>query len=97
MTKGDGMQHREDGGKGEFFVEREGKRVAELTYSLKDGDMVAEHTWVDPAARGGTLAASLVQALAGHARGQGRKVVAVCPYVAKVFGRSPEYADIRKP
>ena len=93
---GDRIAHQETGGRGEFFIERDGKRVAELTYSVVGGDAVAGHTWVDPKHRGGTLAPSLVTALVDWARREDRKVVPVCSYVRSVFGRNAQYADVWK-
>ena len=91
------VQHRESaGGKGEFYVERDGKRVAELTYTVVNGEAVASHTWVDPEHRGGTLAPDMVEALAAWARRGKRLVVPTCPYIKKVFGREEKYADVWK-
>ncbi len=92
----DTIHHREHDGRGEFYVEREGRRVAELTYSSNAGAMVVGHTWVDPTLRGGRLAPSLVDAAAQHARLAGRKIIPVCSYVRAVFGRSAQYADVWK-
>ena len=80
---------------GAFFVEYEGRRIAELTYAMQGDDAVAEHTWVDPKFRGGTLARDLVEALAAWARTEGRKVVPACAYVQGVFARDERYGDLR--
>ena len=93
-TTQDDIQHRDHDGRGEFYIEREGRRVAELTYSSNAGAMVVGHTWVDPALRGGRLAPSLVEAAAGYARAEGRKIIPMCSYVRAVFGRSAQYADV---
>ena len=90
----DPIQHREHDGRGEFYIEREGRRVGELTYSGAGGAMVVGHTWVDPTLRGGRLAPRLVEAAVQHARNQGRKIVPICSYVRAVFGRSSAYADV---
>ena len=58
----DPIHHREHDGRGEFYIERDGRRVGELTYTGMGGAMVVGHTWVDPKLRGGRLAPSLVQA-----------------------------------
>src|SRR5688572_2783565 len=36
----DTIRHREHEGRGEFYIEREGRRVGELTYSSNSGAMV---------------------------------------------------------
>ena len=82
---------------GMFFVEREGRRVAELTYRMMGETVVVDHTWVDPKLRGGALAPSLVQAVVEWARGEKRLISPVCSYVRIVMDRSPEtYKDVRK-
>lgn len=97
MTAGaDGaIRHVENGTRGEFFIERGGKRVAELTYSMSGTAAVVGHTWVDPALRGGTLASDLVEAAVRWARAGDRKIVPACSYVRAVFARTPAYADVR--
>jgi predicted GNAT family acetyltransferase len=90
----DPVQHREHDGRGEFFIEREGKRVGELTYSSHAGAIVVGHTWVDPSLRGGRLAPNLVEAAVSWARAEGRKIIPVCSYVRAVFNRTGQYADV---
>jgi predicted GNAT family acetyltransferase len=90
------IQHEENGGQGAFFIVREGKRIAELTYSSSGTDVVASHTWVDPTQRGGSLASKLVTALVDWVRSGNRKIVPVCSYVRSVFGRSSQYDDVWK-
>jgi len=92
--EGDPIQHRSHGAHGEFFVERDGRRVAELTYSMMGEDAMVGHTWVDPKLRGGGLAPGLVDAVAEWARSEKRRIVPVCSYVRAVFARSPDYADV---
>ena len=81
---------------GAFFIEREGKRVAELTYRMMGGDAMVDHTWVDPGSRGGGEARSLVAAVVDWARQEHLKLVPACSYVRSVFDKTPEYGDVRK-
>lgn len=92
----DRIEHQQTAGRGEFFIERQGKRIAELTYSSSGPDAVVGHTWVDPSLRGGTLAPSLVRAAVDWARESNMKIVPLCAYVRAVFGRTPQYADVWK-
>ena len=89
---------RHEGGErqGAFFIEREGKRVAELTYRMMGADAMVDHTWVDPDVRGGGEAKSLVAAVVGWARQEHLKLVPACSYVRSVFDKTPEYGDVRK-
>lgn len=91
----DSIQHSEGGGHGEFFIVREGKRIAELTYSSAgESAVVVGHTWVDPTHRGGTLAPSLVDAVVAWAREGNRKIVPACSYVRRVFSSSHKFDDV---
>ena len=90
---------RHEGGErhGAFFIEREGRRVAELTYRMNGETAVVDHTWVDPNLRGGKLAPNLVQAVVDWAREANRKISPACSYVRMVMDRAPEtYRDVRK-
>jgi predicted GNAT family acetyltransferase len=89
------IRHVEQGAHGEFFIEVDGRRVAELTYRVSGSDAIADHTWVDPHRRGGTLARDLVEALVAWARTSDRKVVPACSYVRAAFERNAAYADVR--
>lgn len=80
---------------GAFFVEHEGRRIAELTYRESGADAVVDHTWVDPAMRGGGDARRMVDALVAWARGSGHKIVPHCSYVRAVI-RGSDYDDVRK-
>ena len=90
----DPIQHAESGGNGEFFITREGKRIAELTYTSSGSTAVVGHTWVDPRHRGGTLAPSLVDAVVAWARAGNRKIVPACSYVRRVFTSSKKFDDV---
>jgi predicted GNAT family acetyltransferase len=93
----DPIRHDQTERNGMFFVEREGRRVAELTYRMTGDTAVVDHTWVDPKLRGGALAPGLVQAVVDWARSEGLRISPVCSYVRIVMDRSPEtYKDVRK-
>jgi len=94
-TAEDPIQHQSDGRRGAFFIERDGRRVAELTYSLGDGAAIVDHTWVDPALRGGDFARRLVDAVVQWARAGKTRLVPTCSYVRVVLARTSEYADVR--
>ncbi len=82
---------------GIFFIERGGKRVAELTYAMVGESAVGGHTWADPTMRGGRLAPDHVAPVVDWARSEKHTITPVCSYVRRVMDRSPEqYADVRK-
>ena len=90
------IRHESDERHGVFFIEREGRRVAELTYRMSGADATVDHTWVDPRLRGGGEAKSLVEAAVAWARSGHVKLVPMCSYVRSVFDRTPAYSDVRK-
>jgi predicted GNAT family acetyltransferase len=93
----DAIRHDDGERHGMFFIEREGRRVGELTYRMLGDTAVVDHTWVDPSLRGGRLAPRLVDAVVGWAREGNRKISPACSYVRMVMDRSPEnYKDVRK-
>jgi uncharacterized protein len=90
------IQHEGGERRGAFYIEREGRRVAELTYRMMGADAMVDHTWVEPKLRGGGEAGSLVAAAVEWAREEHVKLVPACSYVRAVFDSTPAYADVRK-
>jgi len=69
---------------------------AELTYQLGDSDaMIIAGTFVPRQARGTGVALALVKRAVADARARGRKIAPLCPYVARIFDRHKEWADLR--
>lgn len=90
------VEHTEGRGRGDFHVDRDGKRVAELTYARNAPDRVTlDHTFVDPSLRGRGVAKQLVDAAAEWARRTGTKLAATCPYASKVLEHGHEYDDVK--
>jgi len=77
-----------------IFNEAGDKRIAEIEYELKeDNVIVATHTWTDPSLRGQGVAEQLVDHLVADSEAKGRKIKALCPYVAKKFKENPAKYD----
>src|SRR5262245_58115711 len=92
----DVVQHREQGGRGEFFIERDGERVAEMTYRrLSETTILVDHTEVDVSLRGGGVARKLLDAMVAWARQSGIKIDATCSYVVVQFARDKSLADVK--
>jgi predicted GNAT family acetyltransferase len=73
----------------------DGTRVGELTYSRRDGRIIAVHTKVDESVEGKGVGGALARALLGDARAAGLLVVPQCPFVASYLDRHPDQADLR--
>ncbi len=77
------------------FVLREGGAEAELTFSVVSPTrIIADHTGVPDAMRGTGAGRRLVEALVADARANGITVIALCPFVASMARRHPEWADV---
>ncbi len=85
-------------GKNEFFIENEQKeRLAEITfYDQDEATMVIDHTYVDEALRGQSIARILVNHVVTFARENKKKIIPKCSYAYKVLMSNEEYSDIIK-
>lgn len=89
VTRSDETTH------GAYRIALEGvNRPAELTWQAMGPLRIADHTFVPPEMRGRGVAQVLVEALVCDAREQGFKIVPQCSYVAALFRRNPEWADL---
>lgn len=85
-----------DGESGEYEARVAGAQdVGRLTWVLRGGARVAEHTLVPSAIGGRGVAARLVEALVADARTEGFKIVPACSYVEAQFRRHADWADLR--
>jgi uncharacterized protein len=91
----DVISHQEQGRHGVFFLERDGARVAEMTYQrLGDTRIVVDHTEVDVTLRGKGVARVLLDAVVAWARQTNTKVSATCSYVTAQFARDASIHDV---
>ncbi len=88
--------HQDAAGGGAFYIERDGVRIAEMTYRrTRPGQVLVDHTEVDPVLRGRGVARQLLDALVTWARGSGTRVTASCSYVVVQFARDKSLRDIQ--
>lgn len=91
------INHKEEGSRGEFYIEENGSPIAELTYLLSDDNtMVATHTGTHPKMRGQGIAMKLVEASVEYAREKGLKISPMCSYVAWAFDKREDLRDVAK-
>ncbi|MEU4149160.1 GNAT family N-acetyltransferase [Streptomyces sp. NPDC026659] len=72
----------------------DGERAGLTAYLDREDQRVFHHTEVDDAYAGQGLASRLVQEALTDVRAAGKRIVPVCPYVAKFLERHAEFADI---
>ena len=90
------VKHGETGHRGSFYIERDGDRVAEQTYSkLPDGKtMIIDHTEVADSLRGQGIVRKLTLVAVEWARASGVKIIPLCPFAKAVFDRDPDLRDV---
>ncbi|MER6216205.1 MULTISPECIES: GNAT family N-acetyltransferase [unclassified Streptomyces] len=75
----------------------DGERAGLTAYRDRDEQRVFFHTEIDDAYAGQGLAAILVGQALSDVRASGKRIVPVCPYVAKFLTKHREFADITDP
>ena len=83
------IQKRLDDNKGSFFIEKDGRQVAELDFVIKEDILDAIHTGVRPELEGQGIAGRLFDEMVKFAREKGYKVKPSCPYIDVKFKRDP--------
>ena len=90
----DDIRYERNGNRGAWFIERDGKRLAQMTYTVAGSRVIIDHTDVDDALRGTGAGRRLVQAAVEWARKEKQKLMPLCPFAKSVFDKTPEYADV---
>lgn len=89
------IKQEEHNSKGAFFIEKDGTRVAEMTYSRADDNLIIiEHAEVSEQLKGTGAGKALVKAAVGMAREKDIKILPHCPFVAAMFRKMPEWRDV---
>ena len=88
------VEHEKSGHKGAFVWTQDGKRLAEMTYTVAGSKTIIDHTTVDDVLRGKGVGAQLVRAAVEWARKENVKLLPLCPFARSVFDKTPEYADV---
>ncbi len=85
----------EPNGKGSFFIDRNGERLAEMVIAVDDKNITVYHTEVSPKLKGEGTGTKLLNTMVNYARQHHLKVIALCPFVHAQFNRHKElYADV---
>jgi predicted GNAT family acetyltransferase len=84
-----------DQGRGAFFIEEGGKRIAEMVIAVDGKNLTVYHTEVSEKLKGQGIASELLANMVAYAREHKLKVIALCPYVLAQFDKHPDqYADV---
>ncbi|HUC82849.1 MAG TPA: GNAT family N-acetyltransferase [Flavisolibacter sp.] len=89
------IQQEDNGKKGSFYVEENGKRLAEIVY-LWAGEktFIVEHTEVDESLEGKGIGKQLVQQVVEFARTKDLKLIPLCPFTKGVIDKTPAFQDV---
>ena len=79
---------------GGFYVEKDGKRLGEMTYRLDGSSMTITPTAVDESLQGRGVGRDLVARGVAFARENDLRVVPTCSYAKKVIDETEEYQDV---
>lgn len=89
------IQHEDNGKKGAFYLETDGERLAEMTYTWAgEGMFIIDHTEVSEKLKGQGVGAKLVLEAVKFARKLQVKILPLCPFAKSVFDKTPDYADV---
>lgn len=89
------VKQKDDGKNGMFYVEQEGKVLAQMTYVWTGAErIIIDHTEVDDALRGQSAGKQLVAKAVEFAREKSLKIIPLCPFAKSVFDKVAEYRDV---
>ena len=92
----DDIVHEHSGQRGAFVIQRDGRLLAQMTYSAGGVIAIIDHTDVDGALRGTGAGARLVRAAVDWARAEKMQILPLCPFAKSVFDKTPELTDVLK-
>ena len=85
------IQQEQSGLKGSFFIEENGSRIAEMTFSVSDARILTIlHTEVDESLRGKSIGFKLVKEAETFAGKNHYKIVAKCSFAKAVLDKKKE-------
>lgn len=89
------IKHQETESKGAFYIEQEGEKLAEMTYS-KAGTkrIIIDHTEVSDKLRGQGAGKAMVMKAVDYAREKNLQVLPLCPFAKAVFNKNKEIQDL---
>jgi predicted GNAT family acetyltransferase len=89
------IQHEEPDHRGAFYIERDGKRVASMSYSRANaGLVIIDHTEVAAELGGQGVGRRLLDALVAWARATDTKLLATCPFASAQFAKDESLRDV---
>lgn len=89
------VKQKENGERGQFFIEKEGEFLAQMTYVWAGKDrIIIDHTEVNEALKGMGAGKQMVSKAVDFAREKGIKIIPLCPFARSVFDKVKEFSDV---
>lgn len=89
------IQHNSTENKGEFYIQKDGERIAEMTYSKADENkIIIDHTEVFDSGRGKGYGKKLVKQGVKFARENNLKVLPLCSFAKSVIMNNDDLKDV---
>ena len=88
------ISHKDNGKTGIFYIDQDGERLAEMTYTWRENSILIDHTQVSDVLAGKGIGKQLVDKGVAFAREKHITVVPVCPFVQKILNLGTHYQDI---
>jgi predicted GNAT family acetyltransferase len=87
--------HKEARNKGAFYIEEDGKKLAEMAYSrYSEGHIIIDHTEVDDALRGRGAGKKMLTHAVEWARENNIKITPVCSFAYSLFEKISDFEDV---
>lgn len=85
----------DNGKKGRFYIQINGKTEAEMTYTWVGTErFIIDHTEVNDVLKGKNAGKQMVLKAVEFAREKGIKIIPLCPFANSVFKKTPEWRDV---
>lgn len=89
------IQREDDGKHGKFYVKRDGREVAQMTFTWAGEDkFIIDHTEVDDSLRGQGAGKQMVAKAVEYARAHQKKILPLCPFAKNVMQKHDEFQDV---
>ena len=90
------IKHRENKSRGVFYIEDNGEKISEITYIIRDEQVIViDHTETKMGHGDQGYASRLLDHVVSWAREHHIKVEPLCPFAEVKFDQNPNYADVR--
>lgn len=89
------VSREENGHRASVFIEKDGKRIAEMTFSrVNDKKWIIDHTEVDDSLRGQGAGRKLLDFAVDFARKNEVKYLPLCPFAKAQFEKDSSIRDV---